>query len=138
MTAALIAAAVTASLAGVPVAPCADEGRRRVTTCASCGKTRAHRAHGWCSPCYRRWLRHGKPAIGVPAPVGYRCPAGQDEIDHAAVFRAITNDQVPPLTRAERREAVRALRRRGMSYLSIGAQLGINSGTAWRSERTAA
>jgi hypothetical protein len=115
---------------------CADEMRRRIVICTSCGEERAHRAHGWCSPCYRRWLRHGRPADGVPAPVPYGCPAGQDEIDHAAVFRAITNDAVPPLTWAERREAARALARGGMSSRAIGAQLGCHPVTAWRYMRT--
>lgn len=114
---------------------CADELRRRVTTCTNCGNTRAHRAHGWCSPCYRRWRRARAPLGGPPAPAGYRCPAGQDEVDHAAVFRAITNDQIPPLTWAERRQAARAMRRQGMTYAAIGAQLGSSSGAVWRMVR---
>jgi hypothetical protein len=117
---------------------CADEARRRTIACASCGKNRAHRAHGWCSPCYRRWLRAGKPASGVPPHTGYRPPAGQDEIDHAAVFRAITNDDVPPLSWAEYRKAARILWRSGMSSRAIGAQLGCHPVTAWRHGRTLA
>ena len=39
---------------------------RPIIVCAACGKTREHRAHGWCQPCYRRWIYRGRPADGPP------------------------------------------------------------------------
>ena len=39
---------------------------RPLIVCPACGETREHRAHGWCHPCHRRWLRHGRPAGGPP------------------------------------------------------------------------
>jgi hypothetical protein len=105
---------------------------RRVVECSNCHEPKPYRAHGWCGTCYSRWRRHSKPADGVPPS---RC-AGQDEIDHAAVLRAVTNDQPPPLTWAERREAVHAMLRRGMPLNTIAEQLGCNRGTIWRIARS--
>jgi hypothetical protein len=39
---------------------------RRIIVCGACGETRAHRAHGWCEACHRRWRYHGRPADGPP------------------------------------------------------------------------
>ncbi|SFD12959.1 hypothetical protein [Streptomyces aidingensis] len=46
----------------------ADRARRRVITCACCGQTAAHRGRGYCVACYTRWVYHGRPASGPPAP----------------------------------------------------------------------
>ncbi|QES45200.1 hypothetical protein DEJ49_33205 [Streptomyces venezuelae] len=35
-------------------------------TCAACGKQDVHKARGWCTSCYRRWLHYGKPPDGPP------------------------------------------------------------------------
>lgn len=42
--------------------------QRRSITCTSCGQTRPHHGHGYCTPCYSRWHYHGRPASGPPAP----------------------------------------------------------------------
>lgn len=42
---------------------------RPFTTCTACGEERPHAAHGWCSPCYRRWNYRGRPESGPPAVV---------------------------------------------------------------------
>jgi hypothetical protein len=110
----------------------ADDVRRRLVTCANCHKPKPHRAHGLCTPCYHRWNRHGRPDDGVPEPWAKE----PEEIDHAAVFRAITNDQIPPLNWAELKQAARALRRAGMSFRAIGAQLGCHNTTALRANRS--
>lgn len=34
--------------------------------CANCGVTRPVIGHGWCRPCYNRWIYAGKPDTGPP------------------------------------------------------------------------
>lgn len=46
----------------------ADRARRRTITCACCAQTAAHRGRGYCVACYTRWVYHGRPADGPPAP----------------------------------------------------------------------
>lgn len=41
---------------------------RPLIRCACCDRLGPHKAHGWISACYRRWLDHGKPPGGPPAP----------------------------------------------------------------------
>jgi len=49
-------------------APAGDRARRRIIICSSCGEEGAHRGHGWCVACYNRWVYHGRPDTGPPAP----------------------------------------------------------------------
>lgn len=39
---------------------------RPIIVCTACGESREHRAHGWCQPCYRRWIYRGRPVYGPP------------------------------------------------------------------------
>lgn len=41
---------------------------RPTITCTSCSRQRPHKAHGWCTGCYMRWDRAGRPDTGPPAP----------------------------------------------------------------------
>lgn len=37
-------------------------------TCRCCARQRPLKARGWCTACYMRWTRAGRPADGPPAP----------------------------------------------------------------------
>lgn len=39
---------------------------KRTIRCACCHRFGPHGAHGWCSPCYVRWLRAEQPEEGPP------------------------------------------------------------------------
>jgi hypothetical protein len=39
---------------------------RRIIFCDSCGNTGGHRGYGWCTACYFRWDRAGRPDAGPP------------------------------------------------------------------------
>lgn len=39
---------------------------RREGACSACGQTKPIEAHGWCSGCYQRWYKAGKPESGPP------------------------------------------------------------------------
>ncbi|PWW50248.1 hypothetical protein [Actinokineospora spheciospongiae] len=46
-----------------------DTARRRAILCAcGCGRTGPHRGHGYITACYSRWIAHGRPETGPPAP----------------------------------------------------------------------
>lgn len=38
-----------------------------IIVCADCREERSHKARGKCSPCYNRWIAHGKPDTVPPA-----------------------------------------------------------------------
>lgn len=44
-----------------------DGGWRVIRVCSQ-GDGRPVKAHGWCKPCYQRWLCHGRPEDGPPPP----------------------------------------------------------------------
>lgn len=45
-----------------------DRARRRRIICKACHQPGEHRGHGWCFPCYSRWVARGRPESGPPAP----------------------------------------------------------------------
>lgn len=49
----------------------------RRTTCSSCGGSRPLATKDWCHTCYQRWVRHGRPGGGPPAPKPLQ-PCGTD------------------------------------------------------------
>jgi hypothetical protein len=49
----------------------------RRTTCSSCGGSRPLATKDWCHTCYQRWVRHGRPEGGPPAPKPLH-PCGTD------------------------------------------------------------
>ena len=38
----------------------------RIIECDSCGEEKPHQAHGWCDPCWKRWIYFGRPDSGPP------------------------------------------------------------------------
>ncbi|GAA4221456.1 hypothetical protein FHR32_005095 [Streptosporangium album] len=44
----------------------ADRAKRRKITCKACRQLGENRGHGWCIPCYGRWVYHGRPEGGPP------------------------------------------------------------------------
>ena len=49
----------------------------RRTMCSSCGGSRPLATKDWCHTCYQRWVRHGRPEGGPPAPKQLQ-PCGSD------------------------------------------------------------
>jgi hypothetical protein len=49
----------------------------RRTTCSSCGGSRPLATKDWCHTYYQRWVRHGRPEGGPPAPKPLQ-PCGTD------------------------------------------------------------
>ena len=46
-----------------------DKDRRSIIDCKNClKKNTRHNGHGWCSSCYSRWCKNGKPEGGPPPP----------------------------------------------------------------------
>jgi hypothetical protein len=41
---------------------------KRIICACKCGQPGTYAAHDWIYPCYKRWLRAGRPAEGPPAP----------------------------------------------------------------------
>lgn len=58
--------------------------------CTSC-RTRPAVAHGWCKPCNRRWITHGRPATGPPPPMSH---AERTALSNAA--RGVTEPEPDP------------------------------------------
>lgn len=61
----------------------------RIITCSACQRHRPHKARGWCSACWVRWDRAGRPDSGPPAPTieprhRAACTACGEDREHAA------------------------------------------------------
>lgn len=48
-----------------------------LTACSSCRRSGPLATKDWCHTCYQRWVRHGRPAGGPPAPKPLQ-PCGTD------------------------------------------------------------
>lgn len=108
-------------------------GTHRIATCTNCGQTRIHNAHGWCRTCYGRWKKNGRPADGVPErrTSGPTVAAVRCDIDTLVVEHALAGYR-PELNPGERRAAIDALIRRGLTYEQTADRLGCTDRTVAR------
>lgn len=126
----------------------------RIITCGACQQRRPHKAHGWCTTCYMRWDRAGRPDTGPPSSTveprrKTTCTACGEERDHAAHgwcypcyfrwYRAGRPDTGPPPPRhvntspteyAYRLDEYAHLRSNGAAPTVACWQLGLNSVTS--------
>lgn len=62
----------------------------QIIDCGACGQQKPHKARGWCSACWVRWDRAGRPDSGPPAATREKrggivtCTACEQEREHAA------------------------------------------------------
>lgn len=92
----------------------------RIVRCASCDRFGPHKAHDWCSSCYLRWLKAGKPEDGPPS----RCP---DPVAAAAEGRRRAAHG--------RREDYQELRSWGETREQAAARVGVCHRTTQRYDR---
>jgi hypothetical protein len=90
---------------------------RPIITCACCGKSGHHRAHGWRDYCYTRWFKAGKPAGGPP-------PVQEESTEpafaaHMAAFAGRLADYQWLLQRERRLTAQQAADRMGVSLRTV-------------------
>lgn len=77
---------------------------------------------GWCSACYQRWKRAGRPAEGPPPPMT------REESRQLGIAACRANA-------AAKREDYAELRSWGDSCEQAAARVGVSERTVWRYER---
>jgi hypothetical protein len=91
-------------------------------TCRCCARQRPLKARGWCTACYMRWTRAGRPADGPPVPPPPRrdttitcvgCGQAREHVAHGWCiacymrwYRAGQPDSGPPAATRERRDSI--------------------------------
>lgn len=94
----------------------------RIVRCASCDHFGQHGAFEWCSACYQRWKKAGRPSDGPPKAL----PRQEAAARARAAYQAAAQG---------RREDYQELRSWGETREQAAARLGVTERTTWRYEQ---
>ncbi|MFD1546936.1 hypothetical protein [Nonomuraea guangzhouensis] len=80
----------------------------QIVRCSFCTHFGLHGAFGWCSACYQRWKRAGRPEDGPPQPLSRLECAAHARAAYQAVVQGRREDYVDLLSWGETREQAAA------------------------------